>query len=128
MRGGSRSCSRRGEPRFWVAALLVFVLLVYAGVRLIPPRAPSLPQPTPVEVEGVVVPLELSRAGPLDLNRATVEELMGLPGIGPALAARIVAFREEHGPFTSVEELLQVPGIGEATLEALRPYVTVQPP
>ena len=128
MKRGSRNCSRKGEPRFWLAALLVFALLVYAGVRLIPPRAPSLPQPTPVEVAGVVVPLEFSRAGPLDLNRATVEELVELPGIGPVLAERIVAFREEHGPFRSVEDLLQVPGIGEATLEALRPYITVQPP
>lgn len=128
MKGGSRSCFRRTEPRFWLAALLVFALLVYTGIRLIPPRAPQLPQPTPVEVEGVVVPLEFSRAGPLDLNRAAVEELMGLPGIGPVLAERIVAFREEQGPFTSVEDLLQVPGIGEATLETLRPYITVQPP
>ena len=76
----------------------------------------------------MVVPLEFSRAWPLNLNRATVEELVELPGIGPVLAERIVAFREEHGPFRSVEDLLQVPGIGEATLEALRPYITVQPP
>lgn len=72
--------------------------------------------------------MEFSRAGPVELNRATVEELMELPGIGPVLAERIVAFREQHGPFTSVEDLLQVPGIGEATLEALRPLVTVEPP
>ena len=128
MRRGSRSCSRRGEPRFWLAALLVFALLIYTGIRLIPPRPPQLPRPTPVEVEGVVVPLEFSRAGPVELNRATVEELMELPGIGPVLAERIVAFREQHGPFARVEDLLQVPGIGEATLEALRPLVTVEPP
>ena len=72
--------------------------------------------------------MEFSRAWPLDLNRATAEELVELPGIGPVLAERIVAFREEHGPFRSVEDLLQVSGIGEATLEALRPYITVQPP
>lgn len=128
MKGGSRSYSRRGEPRFWLAALLVFALLLYAGIRLIPPRVPPLPRPVPVEVEGVVVPLEFSRVGPLDLNRATVEELMELPGIGPVLAERIVAFREEHGPFSAVEDLLQVPGIGESTLEVIRPYITVQPP
>jgi len=57
-----------------------------------------------------------------------VEELMELPGIGPVLARRIVAYREEHGPFASLEELLRVPGIGEETLAALRPLVKVQPP
>ena len=62
---------------------------------------------------------------PLDLNRAAAEELAGLPGIGEVLAERIVAYREEHGPFTSVEELLNVSGIGEKKLEALRPEVTV---
>ena len=128
MREGSRSCSPRAEPRFWAAALLVFALLVYAGVRFIPPRPPRVPPPQPVEVEGRVVPIRFRLSGPLDLNRATVEELVELPGIGPVLAERIVAFREEHGPFRSVEDLLQVPGIGEATLEALRPYITVQPP
>lgn len=62
---------------------------------------------------------------PLDLNSATAAELETLPGIGPALAGRIVAYREEHGPFTSVEDLLQVSGIGPATLERLRPLVYV---
>lgn len=81
-----------------------------------------------MDVPGVVVPLAFHPRGPLDLNRATVEELQELPGIGPVLAERIVAFREEHGPFRSLEDLLQVPGIGEATLEALRPHVAVNPP
>lgn len=62
---------------------------------------------------------------PLDLNRATVEELMTLPGVGEVLAERILAYREEHGPFTSAEELLNVSGIGEKKLEALLPEVTV---
>ncbi len=67
-------------------------------------------------------------AGPLDLNRATAVELEKLPGIGPTLAARIVAWREAHGPFQSVEDLLLVPGIGPKTLEGLRDKVTVTPP
>ena len=62
---------------------------------------------------------------PLDLNRATVEELMTLPGVGEVLAERILAYREEHGPFTSAEELLNVSGIGEKKLEALLPEITV---
>ena len=51
--------------------------------------------------------------------------LQTLPGIGPALAERIIAYRTEHGPFRTVEELLEVKGIGEATLEKLRQEVTV---
>jgi len=74
------------------------------------------------------VPLEFVEATPLDLNQATQEQLMALPGIGPALAQRIVAYRKEHGPFASLDELLEVPGIGEELLAALRPLVTVEPP
>ena len=62
---------------------------------------------------------------PLDLNTATQEELMALPGVGEVLAERILAYRAEHGPFTCVEELGNVSGIGEKKLEALLPEVTV---
>ncbi len=61
----------------------------------------------------------------LDINRASTEELEALPGIGPVLAARIIAYREEHGPFRSVEDLLRVPGIGPATLKRIRELITV---
>jgi len=64
---------------------------------------------------------------PLDLNRATAAELETLPGIGPALAARIVAYRDSVGGFRDVGELLRVRGIGEATLVRLRPHLRVVP-
>lgn len=64
-------------------------------------------------------------AGPVDLNRATVEELDVLPGIGPATAAAIVAYREQVGPFAAVDDLLKVQGIGPAKLEAIRAMVVV---
>ncbi|HEX7135944.1 MAG TPA: ComEA family DNA-binding protein, partial [Iamia sp.] len=51
---------------------------------------------------------------PIDLNTATEAELEELPGVGPSIAAAIVAFRQENGGFTSVEDLLDVRGIGEA--------------
>jgi competence protein ComEA len=54
------------------------------------------------------------------LNSATVEQLDGLDGIGPSLAARIVAWRTEHGGFHTVDDLGDVSGIGPARLEALR--------
>ncbi len=64
----------------------------------------------------------LARGEHLDLDRANAEELARLPRVGPALAARIVADREAHGPFGSLEALDRVPGIGPTLLEAIRPY------
>ena len=64
--------------------------------------------------------------GRLDLNRATAEELMRLPGIGEALAGRILAYRAEHGPFQYAAELMNVSGIGRGTFEKLREYVYVE--
>ncbi|MGH3650908.1 MAG: helix-hairpin-helix domain-containing protein [Acidimicrobiia bacterium] len=61
--------------------------------------------------------------GPLSLNRATATELETLPGVGPVLAERIVAFREANGRFEVVEDLLEVSGIGEAKLAAIRDLV-----
>jgi competence ComEA-like helix-hairpin-helix protein len=60
----------------------------------------------------------------LNVNRATAVELEGLPGIGPALARRIVADREARGPFATIEALDRVPGIGPALMARLGTWVT----
>ena len=65
-------------------------------------------------------------AGPLDLNRATAEQLDALPGIGPATAAKIVADRTANGSFRSVSDLTRVPGIGEKKVEQLKDLVRVR--
>jgi competence protein ComEA len=64
-------------------------------------------------------------APPIDLNTADAAQLETLPRIGPALAERIIAWRDDNGGFTSVEDLLAVPGIGDKMLESLRDLVTV---
>ncbi|MFI7276462.1 helix-hairpin-helix domain-containing protein [Streptomyces sp. NPDC049879] len=64
-------------------------------------------------------------AAPVSLNSATPDQLQDLPGIGPVLAERIVAHRQQHGGFTSVEQLGDVSGIGERRLAELRDRVTL---
>jgi competence ComEA-like helix-hairpin-helix protein len=64
---------------------------------------------------------------PIDLNRASALELTALPGIGPVLAERIVAYREANGPFTSIDGLRAVKGIGDARIRELAPRLTLGP-
>ena len=61
----------------------------------------------------------------VNLNTATAGDLDALPGVGPVLAERIVAWRDAHGPFATVEQLREVSGIGERKLASLRDLVTV---
>lgn len=68
-----------------------------------------------------------SPLGRFDVDRAGPGDWERLPGIGPALAARIVADREEHGPFGTPEGLLRVRGIGPRTLERIRPFLRSAP-
>ncbi|NLM45994.1 MAG: ComEA family DNA-binding protein [Firmicutes bacterium] len=63
--------------------------------------------------------------GKININTATAEELDRLPGIGPAKAAAIVAYREKNGPFQALEDLVNVSGIGPSTVETLREHVTL---
>lgn len=65
------------------------------------------------------------RPGPVDLNRASVGELEALPGLGPALASRVVAYRETNGPYRSVADLERVSGIGPVRLARLAALVQV---
>jgi competence protein ComEA len=75
--------------------------------------------------QAVAVPPETAGGGALNLNSATAEQLDGLPGVGEVLAGRIVAWREENGPFAGVDDLGDVAGIGPKVLDGLRDLVTV---
>ena len=61
----------------------------------------------------------------ININTATRPTLETLNGVGPVLAAAIIQYRTEHGPFASIDQLDEVSGIGPATLEDLRSQVTV---
>ena len=62
-------------------------------------------------------------AGVVNINTATSEQLQLLPRVGPALAGRVIEFREANGPFRSIEEIVAVRGIGENLLEVLEPFL-----
>ncbi|MCX6368038.1 MAG: helix-hairpin-helix domain-containing protein [Armatimonadetes bacterium] len=77
-------------------------------------KAPKAPKATKAEV------------GVVSLNKATAKELESLPGVGPAIAERIVAYRTEQGKFSEISELMEVKGIGEKKLAQLRPHLTLE--
>lgn len=64
----------------------------------------------------------------VNLNTATVTELMQLPRVGQRTAERILAFRKQHGGFRRVEELMNVKGIGEKSFAKLKPFLTLGVP
>jgi competence protein ComEA len=99
---------------------------LFDGQRVAVPRAGEV---APAVVDGGGGAADGSAAaevaGPVDLNNATAVQLDTLPGVGPATAAAIIAYRTQHGPFRTVDALGDVKGIGPARLEQLRPLVTV---
>lgn len=103
---------KRRLPSFWVALAAVFLLATaLPGFCLYWDGAGRLALPH----ERVVAPF--------DMNLATVEEWQQVPGIGPVLAGRIVAMREQRGGFSAPDELLKVTGIGEKRLAVIRHFL-----
>ncbi len=84
--------------------------------------APTNPAPPTSNASNAATPSAQTK---LNLNTATLEELDALPGIGPALAQRILDYRSEHGGFKSVEELKEVRGIGDTLFAELKDLVTI---
>ncbi len=112
---------RAGGPRRGAAlAALNLAAPLVDGSQILVPREgeAAVPGGTGSGAPGVA-------AGLVNINTAGATELEALPGIGEVLAATIVAYRDEHGPFVSVDQLEDVSGIGPSTLEEIRDLVTV---
>ncbi|MBQ3284943.1 MAG: helix-hairpin-helix domain-containing protein [Ruminococcus sp.] len=92
-----------------VIGVVLFSHLAYQA----PPRGY-----TPQEIDAMEIE-------PVNINTASAEELNELSGVSEKQAQSIVAYREEHGAFTSAEEIMQVEGVGKKTYERIAPYITV---
>lgn len=109
----------RGEGRLIAAALIVILALSLAVCLA---GNPGREEYAPVHS----VPEDIYIVEKVDINRAGVEEIAQLPGIGEVLAGRIVMYRENAGPFESAEDLLNVDGIGMGKLEGLRWHIYIE--
>ena len=109
----------RPQGRFLCLALLYFTdhRSVGGGDYTVTPQytaqEPEAPDPPAVP-------------GKVNINTADAAQLEALDGIGPTLAQRIVAYREEHGPFADIESIMDVNGIGAGIFETIRQQITVE--
>ena len=126
-RGGASESSLAGalaryQPQIVVSVLVVITLCggaLYAS--RVSERAPKVVYSASLEE----VAAESEDSLTVNVNTADVEELDGLPEVGPATAEAIIEYRRANGLFRSVSELEEVPGIGPATLEKIKPFATV---
>lgn len=107
-------------PEADLAALNLAAPLQDGAQILVPYRVTPVPTPEKTASSSV-------STTPINVNTATADELATLPGIGAVTAQRIVEYRTKFGPFETVDDVTLVFGIGIATLEKIRPFITVSP-
>ncbi|MBN1666708.1 MAG: ComEA family DNA-binding protein [Anaerolineales bacterium] len=100
------------------------------GERLFVPIKPTV-QPTAsitnlLPASGPTLPPATTAAGLININTASQEQLESLPGIGPVTAQKIITYRQENGPFTSIDAIQLVSGIGPVTFEKIQALITIQ--
>lgn len=108
--------------------LLMIAGLLVGGLVLLWPKSEQSPthlaRPIVFRDVAVVAPRFMTPQK-VDVNTADADELAKLPGVGPALAARVVEYRSAHGPFRTLDDLVAVKGIGPAIVDRLREASTV---
>lgn len=102
---------------FICAAAIMAMLTICVLILLLYPGQPLAVQPIPST--------QSSQSGKLNINTANADQLSALPGIGDTLAARIVEYREENGPFQTIGQLINVPGIGQNKLTNIIDLITI---
>jgi competence protein ComEA len=90
------------------------ILCLSIGLAMVPPTAVAQKNSA-----------QSSTSEKVNLNTATIEELQAIPGIGPAMAKRVVEYRAKVGKFTKIEDILNVKGIGEKTFQKMKDRLTV---
>lgn len=103
-----------------VPALLAMVLAVPAGAAK-PSRFGAGASPAAAEASAA----SAATGGAVNLNTANETELDALPGVGPAKAQAVLAYRAKYGPFKKIEDLVRVKGFGRKTVAKLRPYLSL---
>lgn len=101
-----------------LAALIALCVAAMAGVSAFKRPAEAVLHPVRR------LPADFEDAAKIDINAASVRELDGLPGVGEALAQRIVEYRAANGAFRSIEDIMLVDGIGEAIFDDMREMIT----
>ena len=105
-----------------LAALLIDGDQIRVPTQKVP--TPSRVSPAPTNARSLTI-TPAATAGPININTATLDELATLPGIGPGLASRIIAYRQLNGAFKTKEDLMKVEGIGPVVFSKLKDRITV---
>jgi len=98
----------------WMNGVVALVMVIVGSIAVGPVRAQQAPAGD-------------ARVAQVNLNVASAGEIEKLPGVGPAMAARIIEYRQKNGGFKKIEDLMNVKGIAEKTFLKLKPLVTVTP-